>query len=125
MLNVVQRFAHYKSELARSKDFGPPKDVEEAAENAQFTYKLIDYMTRIKTDIEKYQLSSMEIGFTKGELKNSIRDAHLTTIEQLKVVDRFGTTNRCLWEGGCFSTKQDIKNTSQTIKIWAQNLDNN
>jgi hypothetical protein len=116
IVSAVQRFAYFKSELARYKQFDYPKNAEEAAGNVQFVFKMKESLDNLKADIERNQFSSLQIGYSKGQLNALRKDLYTETIRQIDILSRIGTTNRCIGEGGCFGSQAEIRQTRLGVK---------
>lgn len=119
--DTLEKFEYFSGEAKRAKEFDYPKNAEEAAGNVQFTYRLIGQLEDLQTDVEANQFTRFQVGFTKAELRKLIKDTYRTTLRQIDTLHRVGPTNRCIWEGGCFTTRKEIRKTrAELLKDLAQ-----
>lgn len=114
--SAVSSFNFYKSELSRLKSANADQTADSAASTAQFVYHFGESLDDLRTQIEVNQLTQQEVGFTSYEVKKLQKEVYQETSRRIGVVKKLGTTNMCLWEGGCFGSKTEIAATSQELR---------
>lgn len=119
---TVSSFAFYKNELKRAKSLPTPTDADSAAGITQYLYRLDDQLENVLKDVQTNQLKENEIGFTQSDVRLVQKRALMETLRSIRVIKRFGTTNRCIYEGGCFGSKSEIDSTIKGVRQDLQHL---
>lgn len=108
IVDSILQFMNSKTEIEVTSKMAIPLDIDEYAQMIRGSYQISGRLDDVIRDIEVNQIRENEIGFNTGDVRKVQKAAIKQTLQMIRQLRKKGTTNVCIYEGACFSTKAEI-----------------